>query len=290
MRAIVFGQNGQVASELQRQAGEAGAHLVVLGREAADLSNASAVANVLSGLAKSADVVINAAAYTAVDRAETEPDLAMAVNGEAPTALAKVAADKGLPFLHISTDYVFDGTGTRFWQPEDATAPLGVYGATKLAGEDGVRAAGGEHAILRTSWVYSAFGANFVKTMLRLGVDRDEMKIVDDQIGGPTPAAGIASALFTMASKMVAGEGATGTYHYAGAPETSWAGFAREIFAQGGLKTKVTGIPASEFPTPAARPANSRMDCSTLKRDYGIDQPDWQAHVGHVLSDLKQLA
>ena len=263
MRAVVFGQNGQVATELQRQAGMAGANLVVLGREAADLAHADQAARVLKGLIGSADVVINAAAYTAVDRAETEADLAMAVNGAAPAALAQVAAEANVPFLHISTDYVFDGGGDRFWAPEDPTHPLGVYGQSKRAGEEGVVAAGGPHAILRTSWVFSAHGANFVKTMLRLGAEREEIRIVDDQVGGPTPAVGIAVALFQMAKSFVSGQGTTGIYHYAGKEITNWAGFAEEIFRQSGLNTKVVPIPATDFPTPAARPANSRMDCSS---------------------------
>lgn len=286
MRVVVFGQSGQVATELQRQAGEFGAHLTVLGREAADLSSPQAAATVLRGLAKNADVVINAAAYTAVDRAESEADIAHAVNGAAPAALARVAAEAHVPFLHISTDYVFDGSGDQPWKPEDPTGPLGVYGASKLAGEDGVRAAGGDHAILRTSWVFSAHGANFVRTMLRLGAERDALSIVNDQIGGPTPASGIAAALYQIARKLISGEGPSGTYHYAGAPETSWAGFANEIFAQAQMDVQVNEIPASEFPTPAARPANSRMDCSSLSEAYGINPPNWKAELTQVLRDL----
>lgn len=286
MRVVVFGQSGQVATELQRQASAFGANLTVLGREAADLSNPEAAARVLKGLVQTSDVVINAAAYTAVDRAESEPEVAHAVNGAAPSALARVAADAGVPFLHISTDYVFDGHGEHAWRPDDKTAPLGVYGASKLEGEVGVRAAGGPHAILRTSWVFSAHGANFVKTMLRLGSDRDELKIVNDQIGGPTPAAGIAAALFEMAQIMIADPLKGGTFHYAGAPETSWAAFAREVFAQSDMDVKVTDIPASEFPTPAARPENSRMDCTTLEQTFGITRPDWRADLRNVLRDL----
>jgi len=286
MRVVVFGQSGQVASELQRQAASAGANLVVLGREAADLSNPTAAASVLRGLVKSSDAVINAAAYTAVDRAESESEVAHAVNGHSPTALAEVAAEAGKPFLHISTDYVFDGSGEAAWKPDDTTAPLGVYGASKLLGEQGVIAAGGSHAILRTSWVFSAHGANFVKTMLRLGADRDTLSIVNDQIGGPTPASGIASALYAMASKMIDDPQAGGTFHYSGAPETSWAGFAREIFDKANMLVDVVDIPASDFPTPAARPANSRMDCSSLQQAFGIARPDWRADLVQVLRDL----
>ena len=288
MRIVVLGQNGQVATELQRLAGAVGASLVVMGREAADLSRPEAAAQTLSGLARSADAVINAAAYTAVDKAESEPDLAHAVNAQAPGMLAGIAADAGIPFLHISTDYVFDGTGDAPRKPDEPTGPLGVYGATKLAGEEAVRAAGGDHAILRTSWVHSAHGNNFVRTMLRLGAERDALTIVGDQIGGPTSARSIAAALYGMAGAMIAGQGATGTYHYAGAPDVSWADFAREIFAQAGQKVAVTDITTADYPTPAARPANSRLDCSSLEQVFGIGRPDWQADLAVVLRQLGQ--
>ncbi len=285
MRVLVFGQTGQVATELARQAG-ADIAMTSLGRDRADLSDPAACAAVIADT--ETDVVINAAAYTAVDRAESEEDLATTINGTAPGAMARACAAKGIPFLHISTDYVFDGTGTRPWQPDDATGPLGVYGRSKLAGEDGVRAAGGHHAILRTSWVFSAHGANFVKTMLRLGAERDKLTIVGDQVGGPTAAADIAAALLTMARAFHAGQGTTGTYHFSGAPDVSWADFAREIFAQAALTPQVKDIPTSAYPTPAQRPANSRMDCSALTRDFGVARPDWRDSLTKVLSDLKE--
>ena len=286
MRVLVFGQTGQVATELALQAG-ADIAMTCLGRDRADLSDPAACAAAIA--ASDADVVINAAAYTAVDRAESDEALATTVNGTAPGAMAQACAARAIPFLHVSTDYVFDGSGTRPWQPHDPTGPLGAYGRSKLAGEDAVRAAGGPHAILRTSWVFSAHGANFVKTMLRLGAERAKLTIVADQIGGPTSAADIAAALLTMARAFHAGHGTTGTYHFSGAPDVSWADFAREIFAQASLPCLVEDIPTSAYPTPARRPSNSRMDCAALTRDFAIERPDWRASLTHVLSDLKEI-
>ncbi|WP_375573972.1 dTDP-4-dehydrorhamnose reductase [Seohaeicola saemankumensis] len=285
MRVLVFGQTGQVATELARQAAPDMA-MTCLGRDRADLSDPAACAAAIA--ASDADVVINAAAYTAVDRAESEEDLATTINGTAPGAMAAACKAAGIPFLHVSTDYVFDGSGTRPWQPDDATGPLGAYGRSKLAGEQAVRAAGGAHALMRTSWVFSAHGANFVKTMLRLGAERDKLTIVADQIGGPTAAADIAAALLTMARAFHAGQGTTGTYHFSGAPDVSWADFARAIFVQAGLACAVEDIPTSAYPTPARRPGNSRMDCTGLTRDFGIKRPDWRASLASVMSDLKE--
>ncbi|OZB16386.1 MAG: dTDP-4-dehydrorhamnose reductase [Rhodobacterales bacterium 34-62-10] len=286
IRVMVFGQTGQVATELARQA-TPDITMTCLGRDRADLGDPAACAAAIA--ASDADVVINAAAYTAVDRAESEQDLATTINGTSPGAMAQACAALGIPFLHVSTDYVFDGTGTRAWQPDDATGPLGAYGRSKLAGEQAVRAAGGPHAILRTSWVFSAHGANFVKTMLRLGATRDTLTIVADQVGGPTAAADIAAALLTMARAFHTGQGTTGTYHFSGTPDVSWADFAREIFAQSGLTVTVEDIPTSAYPTPAQRPANSRMDCTALTRDYAIERPDWRISLAHVLSELKEI-
>ncbi|WP_371158165.1 dTDP-4-dehydrorhamnose reductase [Jannaschia sp. 2305UL9-9] len=276
---LVFGHSGQVATELRAQAPDA----TFLSRTQADLSDPAACAAAIAAQAPSA--VINAAAYTAVDRAEEEEALALTVNGDAPAAMARACAELGIPFLHVSTDYVFDGSGSAPWQVDDAVAPLGAYGRTKLAGEEGVRAAGGNTAILRTSWVFSAHGNNFVKTMLRLSETRDALNVVDDQVGGPTPARDIAATLLTMAAAMRGGQGG-GTYHYGGTPAVSWAGFAREKFPRAGRDVTVTGIPSSDYPTPAARPLNSRMDGATLKADFGIEAPDWRAGLDAVLADL----
>lgn len=280
MRVLVFGRTGQVACELARCLPGA----IFLGRDDADLTDPDACAARIAGA--EVDAVINAAAYTAVDRAETDLATAEAVNAAAPAAMARAAAARGLPFVHVSTDYVFDGSGTAPRAPDAPTGPLGVYGSTKLAGEAGVRAAGGPHAILRTSWVFSAHGANFVKTMLRLGAGRESLSIVADQVGGPTPAAAIAEALVRMAQGLAADPGLSGTYHFSGAPDVSWAGFAREIFARASLACAVTEIPTSAYPTPARRPLNSRLDCAALETAFGIGRPDWRAGLDAVLREL----
>ena len=275
---LVFGKTGQVATELQLQA-----DVTALDRHAADLSDPASCAAAIRE--HRPDVVINAAAYTAVDRAEEEPDLAQMINAQAPAAMAQACADLGIPFLHVSTDYVFDGSGTDPWQVNDPIAPLSVYGRTKAAGEEAVREAGGAYAILRTSWVFSAHGNNFVKAMLRLSETRDALSVVDDQIGGPTPAAGIAAALLDMARAMRTGQSG-GTYHYAGTPSTSWKCFARETFAAAGRKVDVTGIPTYDYPTPATRPLNSRLDCSALESDFGISPPIWKANLAQIVRKL----
>jgi dTDP-4-dehydrorhamnose reductase len=279
VRVIVLGRSGQVARELARVLPDA----LFLGREQADFLTPDAAATALTERIAGADAVINAAAWTAVDKAETEEAAAHLVNAETPGALARVAAAHGVPFLHISTDYVFDGSGTAPWRPDDPTGPLGAYARTKLAGEQAVRAAGGRHVILRTSWVFSAHGANFVKTMLRLGAERPRLTVVADQIGGPTPAGAIAEALAAIARD----PHTTGTFHFAGAPDTSWAGFARAIMAQAGLTAEIADIPTSAYPTPAQRPANSRLDCTTLADTYGIARPDWREGLAQVLHDLR---
>ena len=283
MKLLVFGQTGQVARELQARAGP-DLEIVALGRDRANLEDPAACAEQVAQTG--AEAVINAAAYTGVDRAEAEEARATVINGAAPAAMAEAAVRRGVPFLHVSTDYVFDGSGSAPFAPGDRPAPVNAYGRSKLAGEEGVRAAGGQAAILRTSWVFSAHGANFVKTMLGLSQTREALSVVDDQIGGPTPADDIAATLITMARAMLAGQGG-GTWHFAGAPAISWAGFARETFAQAGRDVAVTGIPGSDYPTPAARPLNSRLDCATLETDFGIKPADWKAGLARVIAELE---
>ena len=282
MTVAVFGETGQVATELIRRA-PANVELDVFGRARAEFMVPDLVRDVVRNV--KSDVIINAAAYTAVDRAETEPEVAETINGTSVRALAETAAEIGIPVLHVSTDYVFDGSGEQPWEPDQPTAPLGAYGRSKEIGEAGIRAAAGRFAILRTSWVFSAHGGNFVKTMLRLGPANEQMSIVHDQIGGPTPAADISDALYVMARAMCDGH-TGGMFHFSGAPDTSWAGFAREIFRQAGLTTSVKDIPTSEFPRPAKRPLNSRLDCTSIKRDFGIDRPDWSRGLTSVLKEL----
>lgn len=279
---LVFGRTGQVARELARLAPEAR----FLDRDAADLTRPDDCAAALR--AARPRLVINAAAYTAVDRAETAARTASLVNSLAPAAMARAAADLNVPFLHVSTDYVFDGSGDTPRAEHAATNPLGVYGATKLEGEQGVIGAGGQAAILRTSWVFSAHGSNFVKTMLRLGAERDEVQVVDDQIGGPTPAADIAAALLAMGRAMRDDPERRGIYHFAGAPDASWADFATEIFAQAGIACHVRRIATADYPTPAQRPSNSRLDCAAIARDFGIARPDWRKGLANVLARLEQ--
>ncbi|SFH49747.1 dTDP-4-dehydrorhamnose reductase [Palleronia marisminoris] len=279
---LVFGRTGQVARELADLAPAA----TFLGRSEVDVAHAGACAEAIRAHRPAA--IINATAYTAVDRAEDEAALAHAVNGEAPAAMARAAAELGIPFVHISTDYVFDGGEDAPFAPGDPTGPLNTYGQSKLAGEEAVRAAGGPHAILRTSWVFSAHGANFVRTMLRLSQTRDTLDIVEDQVGGPTPASSVAEACLVIARRLDDAPELSGTYHLSGAPDTSWKGFAEAIFAAAGRKVAVTAIPTAEYPTPARRPLNSRLDCSTTAEAFGIGRPDWRRSLGEVTRVLTE--
>ncbi|MGL4309798.1 MAG: dTDP-4-dehydrorhamnose reductase [Paracoccaceae bacterium] len=287
MKLLVFGRTGQVATELARATPVRGIDADYMGRNRADLTDPSACADIVART--DADIIINAAAYTAVDAAETDEATAQLVNGDAPGAMARAAAARGLPFLHISTDYVFPGGGTDPWTEDMATGPLGAYGRTKLSGEEQVRAAGGDHVILRTAWVFSAHGKNFVKTMLHHGALRNELTVVDDQRGGPTAAADIALTLVTIAQAFHDGRGVSGTFHYAGSPACTWADFAEAIFAGSSLPKKPTvkRIPTSAYPTPAVRPPNSVLDCTRVKATYGIEQPDWQMGLARVLKELE---
>ena len=277
---LVSGKTGQVATELQRLG-----DVVALGRDQADLADPAACADAIRAHAPRA--VINAAAYTAVDRAEEEEAQATFINGDAPTAMALACMELGIPLIHISTDYVFAGTGDAPWHPDDPTAPQNTYGRSKLAGEVGIRNSGAVHAILRTSWVVSAHGANFVKTMLRLSDTRDALNVVADQIEGPTPARDIAVACLQMADQLIADPSKSGTYHYSGAPDVSWADFAIAIFEQAGRAVTVTPIPTTDYPTPAKRPLNSRMDCGATQRAFGIARPDWRDGLNIILQELE---
>ena len=281
MRIALFGRNGQVATAIRQVC--APGSLEVIGRDRADFSDPAQVADAARSV--DADVFVNAVAYTAVDRAESEPELAQTVNGTSVGRLAEVAAARGIPLVHLSTDYIFDGTGNSPWTPRDAPAPLGVYGASKLAGERAIATAGARAVVLRTSWVFSATGTNFVKTMLRLGAERDRLTVVSDQIGGPTAAHDIADAVLAIAAALHAGHQG-GTFHFAGAPDTSWADFAREIFTQSGTTCEVADIPTSAYPTAAIRPLNSRLNCSATEAAFGLTRPDWRSSLASVLAEL----
>jgi dTDP-4-dehydrorhamnose reductase len=276
---LVFGKTGQVARELALLPG-----IHCLSRNSADLTNPAMCASEI--LRHRPRAVINAAAYTAVDRAEEEEAQATVINGDAPAAMAEACAMLGVPFVHISTDYVFEGGGATPWRPTDPVSPQNAYGRSKLKGEQAVTAAGGVYAILRTSWVVSAHGNNFVKTMLRLGAERDALTIVADQIGGPTPARAIAAACHRMAETLISEPDKAGTYHFSGTPDVSWADFAREIFTQADLSCDVTDIPTTDYPTPATRPLNSRLDCSLTETTFALPRPDWRAGLAEILKDL----
>lgn len=297
MKILTIGRIGQLGTELARQCPE-GWSMTSLDLPEIDLTDPEGAAAQVAGA--EADLVINAAAYTAVDKAEEDEAIAQAINADAPGAMARVAAARGIPFLHVSTDYVYDGSGESPRTPDAPTGPLGVYGRTKLAGDEAVVAAGGPHAVLRTSWVFSAHGGNFVKTMLRLGKEREKLTIVADQVGGPTAAGDIAAALLRMGESFMSyrpsgylrtdGTPLSGVYHFAGAPDASWADFAREIFAQASVDCTVEDIPTTAYPTPAQRPLNSRLDCSSLETAFGIAQPDWRQSLRAVLEELGELA
>ncbi len=208
------------------------------------------------------------------------------VNAKAPAAMARAAADRDMPILHISTDYVYNGVGDAPFKPDNPTEALGAYGRTKLTGDQGVVAVGGPHAILHTSWVFSAHGANFVKTMLRLGRERDHLNVVSDQIGGPTPAAAIADALWQMVEAFHTGRNQSGIYHLSGPPDVSWANFAHEIFRQASVSFQVRDIPTTEYLTAAQRPLNSRLGYTGLRETFGIERPDWRNGLAQILIRL----
>jgi dTDP-4-dehydrorhamnose reductase len=288
-RILIFGKNGQVATELARAEWPADIEATQLGRAECDLRRPGAASEAIS--AASPDIVINAAAYTAVDLAETEQDAARALNAEAPRDMARATAERGAALIHISTDYVFDGEGQLPHVESDACRPLSIYGSTKHAGEMAIRELQPRHVILRTSWVFGAHGANFARTMLRLAKTRDEVAIVGDQIGGPTPASDMANAITRIALGLTDGAASFGTYHYAGAPDTSWYRFARAIFGRAkerGLRVPsiVREIASAEYPTAARRPLNSRLDCGAILRDWGIDRPSWETALDRSFETL----
>lgn len=291
-RIVVVGRTGQVASELQRQALPPSWSVIALGRDRIDLASGKDVTQSIADARP--NILINAAAYTAVDRAEAEEDLAMQVNGHAPGHLARIAAGLGIPFLHLSTDYVFDGREGRAWREDDEPNPLNAYGRSKLAGERGVLEADVRSIILRTSWVFSPFGSNFVKTMLRLGAERDELSVVADQYGGPTAASDIAAALFRLAILLVADPkpSQSGIYHYCGAPVASWAELAEAVFERADwlpTKPQIVRIASADYPLAARRPQNSALDCTRIRQDFGIGQPSWRSSLAVTLDKLRPM-
>lgn len=286
MRIVVTGAQGQVARALAERAASAGPGVSVafLARPEVDLARPETIGPAVA--AARPDVLVSAAAYTAVDQAEREPDLALAINRDGAAAAAAAAAACGAAVVHLSTDYVFDGGAPRPYREDDPPAPLSVYGATKLAGEAAVLAANPRCAVLRIAWVFSPFGKNFLKTMLRLATDREEVGVVADQIGRPTPAHAIADTILTVAAGLRAG-GEAGVFHFSGDADASWADFAEAIFAAsaalGGPSARVRRISTAEYLTPARRPANSRLDGSKLAAAYRVAAADWRAATGEVV-------
>ncbi|MGY5800921.1 dTDP-4-dehydrorhamnose reductase [Rhizobium sp. LEGMi12c] len=292
---LVTGANGQVGFELQRSLGALGS-VVALTRAEMDLANE---ASVLAALREHKPrVIVNPAAYTAVDRAESDRELAMAVNATAPGILARWAADNGVGLIHYSTDYVFDGTKTAPYREDDAVNPQSVYGESKWLGEEAVRASGASYTILRTSWVYGLHGSNFLKTILRLAGERSTLNVVADQVGAPTSAALIADVTRTVIERIAGSEVAgelKGTYHLTAQGSTSWHGYAAHIVRQASTANVKLALPLDalkpistvEYPTPAKRPANSRLDCKKLMDRFDIALPQWQEGVDDVLARLR---
>jgi dTDP-4-dehydrorhamnose reductase len=285
---LVAGRAGQVARCLVEAAARNGVRLVAVGRPDLNIGDTCSIAQAVA--ATRPGLIVNAAAYTAVDNAESEPEQAFAINRDGAARLAAAAAAARIPFVHISTDYVFDGRKPTPYREDDTPAPLGVYGSSKLQGETCVREACPGALVLRTSWVYSPYGQNFVRTMLRLAETRDVVRVVDDQHGAPTSAADIAAGILALAPQLLAGRCGGGLYHLAADGVTTWHGFAAAVFA--GWKARGRRVPALEpiatagYPTPARRPANSRLDCSRIARDFDIRLPPWQQSLAVCLDAL----
>jgi dTDP-4-dehydrorhamnose reductase len=294
IKVLVAGADGQLARSLIEATATRTRefNLVALGPPTLDLCDRASLLGALDRTAPA--LVINAAAYTAVDRAESEPELAFAVNCDGAGTLAEITSERDIPLIHISTDYVFDGAKSGAYQETDATNPQSVYGRSKRAGEERVASANPQHLILRTSWLYSPYGGNFVKTMLRLAAERPELKVVNDQHGNPTFAADLAAAILVMASRVAgdtSGRAAWGTYHVAGAGDTTWHGFAERILAAAARQGHAPAVPVrpiatSEFRTPARRPANSRLDCRKLDRVFDLRLPPWADGVERCVAQL----
>lgn len=294
MRVLVTGREGQVARSLVERGSRAGHEIVTLGRPKLDLTgHPDAIVAAIE--AEHPDLLVSAAGYTAVDKAESEPELAFAVNQSGAAAVGRAARILGVPLIHLSTDYVFDGAKTSPYTEEDTPSPTGVYGASKLAGERAVLAEHADSAILRTAWVYSPFGTNFVRTMLRLAADREEIGVVADQRGNPTSALDIAEGVLTVAANLLSDNDPDlrGIFHMTADEEASWAEFAEWIFTasarKGGPSARVRRLTTADYPTAAKRPANSRLDCARLQRHHGVSLPSWrgsaQAVVGRLLED-----
>lgn len=295
MKILLFGKNGQVGWELQRALAPLG-ELVALGSDSpefpADFADPESLAATVRAVTPT--WIVNAAAYTAVDRAESEPERARAINAVAPGVLAREAAALGAGLLHYSSDYVFDGSGSTPWLEDDATGPLGVYGASKLEGEQAIRRSGCRHLILRTSWVYAARGGNFAKTMLKLAQERDALKVIDDQIGAPTGAELLADVSAYALRQIARQPQVSGTFHVAAAGQTSWHAYAVHVIERARVlgtpirvaREAIEAVPTSAFPTPARRPGNSRLNTRKLQHTFDLHLPAWQVGVDRLLAEI----
>jgi dTDP-4-dehydrorhamnose reductase len=290
VKVVVLGRKGQLARGLSEASVGTGLEVVTIGRPEIDLVDPKSIA--VAFARERPEVVINAAAYTGVDKAESEPAIALAINALGPEYAAQWCAAHSIPIIHISTDYVFDGTKDSAYVEADSTGPINVYGLTKLDGEQRVGKTCEQHLILRTAWVYSPWGTNFVKTMLRLASTRSNINVVEDQLGSPTYAPDLAKLILAIATRVASNQDARhwGTYHAAGHGEISWFGFAQEVFrhaAQNGLPfANAAAIPASAYPTPARRPSNSRLDCNKLRQVFGLQLADWRLGVQDCVARL----
>lgn len=292
MKILITGAQGQVGKELVSIANQRGFDVIAAGQTELDITQLKNIKSYFE--VHQPDLVINAAAYTAVNKAEEEQDITYAINRDGTANLAAVSKEKNIPLLHISTDYVFDGTKSEAYSENDAVSPLGVYGISKWQGEETIRQTLPEHIILRVAWVFGAQGNNFVKTMLRLAKDRDELSVVADQFGRPSPAKDIAKTLIILAEQYQKEKTLEwGTYHYCGDEKVSWCGFAKEILKQAkeqGLiekDIKVNAITTAEYQDPTKRPANSVLDCEKIKNTFGIEMPSWKESLNQVLTELK---
>ena len=273
---LVFGRTGQVAMEIQHLA-----QVQALGRDIADLSYPDSCIAAINTLRPRA--VINAAAFTSVDRCEEEKELALTINSVAPTAMAQSCATLNIPLIHISSDYVFDGNGYHPFSPKDDTAPQNVYGHSKLKGEQGILDSGCNYVILRTSWVFSNHGSNFVKKILQSSENCNELNVIVDQVGGPTPARAIAAACLKIVDQILVNPGKSGIYHFSGSPNVSWFDFARVILMDAGRKVQVNGLLTCDYPTQASRPLNSQLDCSFTEETFNLIRPNWRLDLANII-------
>jgi dTDP-4-dehydrorhamnose reductase len=287
LKILLLGRNGQVGWELERTLAPLG-ELKAFDRAGLDLADTPRLAAAVRALQP--EVIVNAAAYTAVDKAESDRDAAFAVNATAPRVLAEEAKRIGALLVHYSTDYVFDGEKRTPYVEDDATNPLNVYGASKLAGEEAIRKSGCRHLILRTSWVYGPRGKNFMLTMLRLARERPELRVVDDQVGAPTSSIEIARATAQVLVRAAPSPGLSDLFHLAARGETSWYGFAQGILARAGIATPIVAIATEGYPTPAHRPRNSRLDCSRLRETFGVTLAPWQEGLEEAMQARARLS